>query len=111
MVRTLPGYPLRWSLVKAGFSRRQNSGENIRQSRRKKRERGIWQRRYWEHLIRDDKDLERHIDYIHYNPVKHGLVQQAAEWPYSTLSRYIERGVLPFDWGGAKRDDNGFGER
>ena len=104
-------YPQRWSLIKAGFSRRQNSGESIQKSRRSKRERGIWQRRYWEHFIRDEKDLQKHIDYIHYNPVKHGWVEQAAEWPYSTLPRYIERGILPPDWGGTESADRGFGER
>ncbi|CAG9933128.1 REP-associated tyrosine transposase [Candidatus Nitrotoga arctica] len=62
-------YPLRWSLIKAGFSRRLAKGEHIRASRQTKRERGIWQRRYWEHQIRDEIDIARHVDYIHYNPV------------------------------------------
>ena len=62
-------YPMRWSLIKAGFSRRLAKGEHIRASRQAKRERGIWQRRYWEHQIRDEIDLARHVDYIHYNPV------------------------------------------
>ncbi len=63
------GYPLRWSLIKAGFSRRLAKGEHIRASRQAKRERGIWQRRYWEHQIRDEIDLAWHVGYIHYNPV------------------------------------------
>ena len=67
-------YPLRWSLIKAGFSRRLAKGERICASRQAKHERGIWQRRYWEHQIRDEIDLARHVDYIHYNPVKHGWV-------------------------------------
>ena len=104
-------YPMRWSLIKAGFSRRQECGESIRKSRRLKRERGIWQRRYWEHFIRDEADLVKHMDYIHYNPVKHGWVKQAAEWPYSTLLHYIECGVLPADWGGTSMESEGFGER
>ena len=60
-------YPTRWSLIKAGFSRGLPKTESVRDSRRRKRERGIWQRRYWEHQIRDDADLQAHIDYIHYN--------------------------------------------
>ena len=63
-------YPLRWSLIKSGFSRRQEKGERIHASRKAKRERGIWQRRYWEHQIHDELDLTRHVDYIHFNPVK-----------------------------------------
>ncbi len=62
------------------------------------RERGIWQRRYWEHLIRDDDDLRRHVDYIHYNPVRHGNASCAAEWPYSSFRRWVVAGVYPMDW-------------
>jgi len=91
-------YPTRWSLIKAGFSRRIPAGERIRPARQAKRERGIWQRRYWEHRIRDDLDLARHVDYIHYNPVKHGWVSRAVDWPYSRLHGYIERGIVPVDW-------------
>ena len=65
-----------------------------------KREKGIWQRRYWEHAIRDDADLESHVDYIHYNPVKHKLVSRVRDWPHSSFHRYVERGILPADWGG-----------
>ncbi len=93
-------YPLRWSLIKAGFSRRLTKGEHVRASRVAKRERGIWQRRYWEHQIRNDADLARHVDYIHYNPVKHGWVTRAVDWPHSTLHGYIERGIVIPDWGG-----------
>lgn len=80
-------YPLRWSLIKSRFSRALPKGELISPSRRRKRERGIWQRRYWEHSIRDETDLARHVDYIHINPVKHGLA--AADWPYSSIHRHI----------------------
>jgi len=93
-------YPMRWSLIKANFSRCLTKGENVRGSRRTKRERGIWQRRYWEHRIRDELDLARHVDYIHFNPVKHGWVGRPVDWPYSTLHGYIDRGLLPEDWGG-----------
>ena len=63
-----------------------------------KRERGIWQRRFWEHLIRDDRDYANHVDYIHINPVKHGYVQRAVDWPHSTIHRLIERGVVDANW-------------
>ncbi|MGH8373019.1 MAG: REP-associated tyrosine transposase [Gammaproteobacteria bacterium] len=105
-------YPMRWGLIKAGFSRRLTAVERIRQSRKSKRERGIWQRRYWEHQIRDEADLVRHVDYIHYNPVKHGLVARPVDWPHSTLHAYIERGLLAPDWGGCVGDEgDGYGER
>ena len=73
--------------------------EYIRLSRVRKRERGIWQRRYWEHQLRDEEDMRRHIDYIHYNPVKHGHVNLPIEWPFSSLHRYIQRKQLPNTWG------------
>jgi len=105
-------YPMRWSLLKAGFSRQLNRGERICQSRATKRERGIWQRRYWEHQIRDDADLARHLDYIHYNPVKHGWVSHPVDWPHSTLHGYIERGLVTRDWGGDAGDGgSSYGER
>jgi len=105
-------YPLRWSQIKAGFSRRLVKDERIRASRQAKRERGIWQRRYWEHQIRDEDDLARHVDYIHYNPVKHGWVSNPVDWPHSTLHAYIERGVVMPDWGGSVNEGaNGYGER
>jgi len=113
---TLPpgdaNYPVRWSLIKAGFSRKMEAGELVNGSRERKRERGIWQRRYWEHQIRDDVDLARHIDYIHFNPVKHEHVTVPAEWPYSSIHRYIRQGVLMPDWAaGVDASGSGFGER
>jgi putative transposase len=92
-------YPTRWRLIKAHFSRLLESGEYRSRSRVRKGERGIWQRRYWEHLIRDEQDYARHVDYIHYNPVKHGLVTQAKDWPYSTFSRWVAQGIYAPDWG------------
>ena len=71
----------------------------IGQSRQQHRESTMWQRRFWEHHIRDDEDLSRHLDYVHFNPVKHGLVSNAADWPYSTFDRYVKKGVYPSDWG------------
>jgi putative transposase len=93
-------YPTRWMLIKSGFSRQLPRGERRNMSRQAKGERGIWQRRFWEHLIRDEGDFKRHADYIHFNPVKHGYVESVADWPYSTFHRDVERGVYPRDWGG-----------
>jgi putative transposase len=111
---TLPegdaNYPMRWSLIKSGFSRMITKTERINASRLARRERGIWQRRYWEHQIRDETDLQRHIDYIHYNPVKHGYAGQASDWPYSSIHRYIRAGDLTLDWGGQAAPAGDFGE-
>jgi len=105
------GYPSRWSVIKAGFSRGLGEAATRSSSKFAKRERGLWQRRYWEHAIRDDADLERHVDYIHFNPVKHGHVPQVRDWPYSSFHRYVARGLLPPDWGGTIGSfDGGFGE-
>ncbi|MBP6863172.1 MAG: transposase [Neisseriaceae bacterium] len=97
-------YALRWGQIKSLFSRAYPHGTRS-DSKIKKREKGIWQRRYWEHQIRDELDLKRHIDYVHYNPVKHGLVKQVKDWPYSSFHRYVRTGLLPLDWGG--HDDLG----
>jgi putative transposase len=105
-------FPTRWTLIKAGFSRRIPRTERIRDSRRRKGERGIWQRRYWEHLIREEDDLRRHVDYIHFNPVKHGYVKRVRDWPYSSFHHFVRRGWLPIDWCDEPDDDGGdFGER
>jgi putative transposase len=103
-------FSIRWNLIKGGFSR--GLDPKLRSaSKVAKREKGIWQRRYWEHAIRDDADMERHVDYIHFNPVKHGHVTRAADWPHSSFHRYVERGWLVADWGGDIRDIQGsFGE-
>ena len=77
---------------------------------RRDRERGFWQRRYWEHLIRDDEDWNRHRDYIHYNPVKHGLAAAAIDWPHSSFRRYVAQGFYPRDWGEIKESRGDFGE-
>lgn len=104
-------YPRRWRLIKAAFSRALPTGERVSASRRRKAERGIWQRRYWEHLIRDDADRARHVDYIHFNPVRHGLVSRARDWPYSSFHRFVADGRLPPDWGvGVNVQDGNFGE-
>lgn len=91
-------FAMRWSLIKSGFSRNLLKTEPIHPGRIIKRERGIWQRRYWEHQIRDDMDLQRHVDYIHINPVKHGYVKQPVQWPYSSVHRYIRDGLISANW-------------
>ena len=67
--------------------------------RRKRNQSALWQHRFWEHLIRDEADFNRHIDYIHWNPVKHGCVAQVSHWPYSSFHRYVKQGCLPATWG------------
>lgn len=91
-------FSTRWHNIKARFAAQIPPGERLSERRLKKGERGIWQRRFWEHVIRDERDYERHVDYIHYNPVKHGHVVRAADWPYSSFHRYVERGVYEPDW-------------
>ena len=104
-------FATRWRLLKSSFSRALPAGEPVSPSRSRKRERGIWQRRYWEHTIRDDDDFNRHIDYIHFNPVKHGYVRQAGDWPYSSFCRFVRLGLYPADWAtDAPAPEGGFGE-
>jgi putative transposase len=88
----------RWRLIKAYFSKMIPHEETISPSRSRKGERGIWQRRYWEHVIRDDLDMQRHLDYIHYNPVKHGYANSAIDWPFSSFHRYLADGYYFNDW-------------
>jgi putative transposase len=103
-VWTLPSgdtaYPLRWRLIKTFFCRALPSNEYRSALRVLRGERGVWQRRYWEHLIRDDEDFRRHVDYVHINPLKHGLVEQVQDWPYSSFHRDVRRGLYPADWAG-----------
>jgi putative transposase len=86
----------RWSSIKGMFSKEylQSVGrrKQVTDSRKRKGEVCIWQRRFWEHQIRDENDLQRHVDYIHYNPVKHGLVRRVEDWPWSTYHRYVREG-------------------
>jgi putative transposase len=93
-------YAMRWRLIKIGFSRALPKVERLSAVRAARGERGIWQRRYWEHLIRDDADMQAHMDYVHFNPVKHGLVRCVADWPHSTFHRLVKAGVYPPDWAG-----------
>jgi putative transposase len=104
-------FPLRWSLIKSDFSRGLSADARRTQSKIAKRERGPWQRRYWEHAIRDDADLARHVDYIHFNPVTHRIVNRVCDWPHSSFKQFVARGDLPLDWGGDVDEISGtFGE-
>jgi putative transposase len=91
-------FATRWMLTKQGFARRLRAAVDL-QARGVKGERVLWQRRYWEHLVRDDEDFARHVDYIHFNPVKHGHVGRAVDWPHSSFHRHVRQGTLPADWG------------
>ncbi len=104
---TLPegdtGYPLRWSEIKKNFTREYNKqfgAQAHRNASRYKRGEGtVWQRRFWEHTIRDVEDYHRHLDYIHYNPVKHGLVKNVVDWPWSSFHRYVKLEQYDVNWG------------
>jgi len=115
LVMTLPeddaDYPNRWRLIKRRFTDAvKTSGTDV--ARRENGDVALWQRRYWEHTIRDEKDFERHVDYIHFNPVKHGLVGRVSDWPHSSFHRYVREGILPEDWAGdLGRSAGNFGER
>lgn len=104
VVWTLPegdtDYPRRWSMIKRITSQLAAIPPVARsRSMVARREAGLWQRRYWEHLIRDDDDLHRHIDYIHLNPVEHGHAARASAWPHSSFPRYVRKGTYGPDWG------------
>jgi putative transposase len=114
IVMTLPpadaDFPGRWRRIKSLFTRHVVA-DGVACERNPRGEYSLWQRRFWEHTIRDEADLVRHLDYIHYNPVKHGLVPRAGDWPHSSFHRYVKLGVLPSDWGGVAARGPGFGER
>ena len=100
----------RWRRIKAAFSKTLPNNERRSTSRESKGERGIWQRRFWEHLIRDDLDYARHVDYIHFNPVKHGHVLNVKDWPHSSFLRWVREGRLPENWAGEDVEHQVFGE-
>jgi putative transposase len=93
----------RWTLLKQTFTRRLAElgvlPAEAQKPRGRRGERSVWQRRFWEHRIQDEADFARHVDYIHFNPVKHGWVLRARDWPYSSLHRFVREGKLPEDWG------------
>lgn len=94
-------YPMRMRLVKSFFSRhfKDDNKTNLPASRKSKGELAVWQRRFWEHLIRDEKDLQNHLEYIHYNPVSHGLANSPLSWQYSSFGRFVNEGLYDENWG------------
>lgn len=104
---TLPSgdnnFSIRWQRIKSRFTIRYTKSKDevwaISESRKKRGEQAVWQRRFWEHLIRDEKDFQRHCDYIHYNPVKHGYVTAPKDWQFSTFHEFVKRGVYDVGWG------------
>jgi putative transposase len=116
VIMTLPpgdsDFSGRWRRIKSAFTRSVVAA-GVPVSRDHRGEYTLWQKRFWEHTVRNDGDFERCADYIHFNPVKHGLVSSPAVWPFSSLHRYVRTGVLAPDWGGNGRADHeaDFGER
>ena len=102
----LPGdndYSTRWAAIKAGFTsawtKQGGAEQSVTSSQHRKRERGVWQPRFMEHTIRDEDDFAQHVDYIHWNPVKHGYVKRPIDWRWSSIHRFVREGKLPQDWG------------
>ncbi len=101
----------RWRAIKTGFSKAIPSTEERSPARIRKDERGVWQRRYWEHTIRDDRDYAAHMDYIHFNPVKHGLATSPSDWQFSSFRVCVARGLYPADWAAPSDEPIETGER
>jgi putative transposase len=112
-VWTLPSgdsdYSGRWRSIKSGFVRRLQT-QGLALTANAKGEHAVWQRRFWEHQIRDELDLARHVDYIHINPVKHGWAERVADRRWSTFHRYVRLGMLPIDWAAEPSMEGTFGE-
>src|SRR5262249_9398551 len=111
-------FSTRWRLIKTRFARAIPRTERLSQVREARGERGSWQRRFWEHLIRDEDDYARHVEYSYFNPVKHGLVRCVKDWPYSSFHRDVRAGLFAADWAGEtesvgelSRRQQEFGER
>ena len=102
-------YPGRIRLMKSRFTHTMVKA-GIPIQRNAKGEYDLWQRRYWEHTIRDEQDFERHVEYTHWNPVRHGYVTRVADWPHSTFHRFVTKGVYPHDWAGSQTQSGSFGE-
>ena len=97
-------FGIRWAKIKRQVSKQCEEEFGVAdksRSRAKRDESTIWQRRFWEHMIRDDEDFIRHVDYLHYNPVKHGHVKRVGDWPFSTFHRFVKDGIYPSNWGGS----------
>ena len=114
-VWTLPpgdaDFSLRWRLIKSRFAQALPKQERISDVRRARNERGIWQRRFWEHLIRNEADYVRHVEYCYINPVKHAWVPRVRDWPHSSFHRDVRARSIPQDWAGDVDASGAFGER
>ena len=104
-------YSARWKAIKIAFAKAVPNSERRSAVRRAKGGRGIWQRRFWEHTIRDERDYATHMDYVHFNPVKHGHVERVKDWPYSSFHRLVQAGGYPHDWAGDGVGELASGER
>jgi len=104
-------FSTRWRLIKNRFARALPKRERLSAVRVARNERGIWQRRFWEHLIRDEADYAQHIEYCYINPLKHRLVSRVRDWPHSSFHRDVRAGLFPADWGGDSEMTGDFGER
>jgi putative transposase len=91
-------FPCRWRVIKIAFSKSLPNVEQRSEVMSRRGERGIWQRRYWEHTIRDDHDYAAHMDYIHFNPVKHGIIAKPGDWPFSSFHGAVSAGLYPVEW-------------
>ena len=101
---TLPAadedYPTRWRLIKTWVTKHYPRGRPQASMPSRRQKPSVWQARYWEHLIRNEEDYRQHVEYIHYNPVKHGQVSRPWDWPYSSFRQYVQEGLYPREWGG-----------
>jgi putative transposase len=104
-------FSTRWRFIKSRFARAIPKNERLSRVRRSRGERGIWQRRFWEHLIRDETDYARHVEYCYINPIKHGLVHRVRDWPHSSFQRDVRAGIFLIDWAGDTKQEGEFGER
>ncbi|SEK72403.1 putative transposase [Atopomonas hussainii] len=97
-------FATRWRLIKTAVTRRCGADyfqpSYLTERRAAKRCATLWQHRYWEHLLRNEHDVQRHLDYLHFNPVKHGLVDKVADWPWSSFHRWVRQGAYPLEWAG-----------
>jgi REP-associated tyrosine transposase len=113
-VWTLPSddadFSTRWRLIKSRFARSIPKRERLSPVRQARGERGIWQRRFWEHLVRNEADYARHVEYCYINPIKHGLVARVRDWPHSSFQRDVSAGIFPEDWAGEVEVRGEFGE-
>ncbi|MCP3408963.1 transposase [Bradyrhizobium sp. CCGB01] len=114
-VWTLPDgdadFSVRWRLIKTRFAKTLPKTEPLTAVQIAGHERGVWQNRFWEHLIRDETDYARHVEYCYINPVKHGYVSRVLDWPHSSFHRDVQAGLFPGDWAGDSSADGEFGER